>query len=662
LKYISWSCKINQMKTYSLPNTSKFCRSGALTYFIFFAFFQQGFNRTSTYPITSNNETINFTFNSQDNYSDGTSSIEICDNGIDDDGDGLIDAEDSDCFSEVTLWTEICDNGRDDDGDGLIDSQDDDCAYLNNPEVEICDNGIDDDYDGLTDWEDSDCIASNNRGAFQFKIQLVEQDTTDFNVWGVYVKPVRGFGGSDTTNVVASGQITIIMEHTPALDSIHNIQSIHGVWNDDYDIHRDPPIVEHAYFFVGLSHEGAGIPLKNHQETLLFTFQTTQTCPDILALFDNNTNPYKNGFPKLNSNPGIDLAVFNTSSGEIYNWLGNYGHYAYDCKDCDNDGIPNGIEDENGNIQIICDSYTPIDSIACDLNVDLGANQDNCYQTGVTLSATILGLANNDLGGTCSRTTISNFPYSESFENTLGAWSQSTSEDIDWTNYSGPTTTGSTGPSEAADGSNYNYLEASIAFSKTAILNSPCFDLSGISAADFTFQYHMYGRNIGSLEVEASTDNGATWTKLWGLSGDQSNQWHTANINLDDYAGGMVQLRFVGKTGPSYRSDIAIDDIQLITSIATNSLGSENATYVWSTGDSTSSITVNPLTTTTYFVSVSMGGCTTSDQVTVIGLQNLDEVRLIQPSCPSLDNGSINIIATGEDLLYSIDHALIQLS
>jgi subtilisin-like proprotein convertase family protein len=49
---------------------------------------------------------------------------EICDNGIDDDGDGLIDANDPDCPS---LPDEICDNGIDDDGDGLIDTNDPDC-------------------------------------------------------------------------------------------------------------------------------------------------------------------------------------------------------------------------------------------------------------------------------------------------------------------------------------------------------------------------------------------------------------------------------------------------------------------------------------------------------------------------------------------------------
>ena len=49
---------------------------------------------------------------------------EDCDNGADDDGDGDVDCEDSDC----PACPEICDNGIDDDRDSDIDCDDDDCA------------------------------------------------------------------------------------------------------------------------------------------------------------------------------------------------------------------------------------------------------------------------------------------------------------------------------------------------------------------------------------------------------------------------------------------------------------------------------------------------------------------------------------------------------
>jgi len=49
---------------------------------------------------------------------------EICGNQLDDDGDGAVDCEDSDC----PACPEICDDGIDNDGDGVADCDDDDCA------------------------------------------------------------------------------------------------------------------------------------------------------------------------------------------------------------------------------------------------------------------------------------------------------------------------------------------------------------------------------------------------------------------------------------------------------------------------------------------------------------------------------------------------------
>ena len=74
---------------------------------------------------------------------------EDCDNGADDDGDGDVDCEDSDC----PACPEICDNGIDDDRDGKADCRDLDCPAC----PEICDNGIDDDRDRDIDCDDEDC-------------------------------------------------------------------------------------------------------------------------------------------------------------------------------------------------------------------------------------------------------------------------------------------------------------------------------------------------------------------------------------------------------------------------------------------------------------------------------------------------------------------------
>ncbi|MEQ8626922.1 M4 family metallopeptidase [Ekhidna sp.] len=169
-------------------------------------------------------------------------------------------------------------------------------------------------------------------------------------------------------------------------------------------------------------------------------------------------------------------------------------------------------------------------------------------------------------GLSCSSTET--LPYSEGFEINDG-WTQITGDDGNWTRDANGTPSSNTGPSSATEGSYYMFLEAStngstgqIGSNATAILESPCFDLSGETSATFSFQYHMYGSNVGSLTAQVSTD-GSSWTNIWTLSGNQGNSWQSTNIDLASYLGGDVKLRMVGTTGNGWSSDIAIDDLQV---------------------------------------------------------------------------------------------------
>lgn len=166
---------------------------------------------------------------------------------------------------------------------------------------------------------------------------------------------------------------------------------------------------------------------------------------------------------------------------------------------------------------------------------------------------------------------VSTFPYSESFESGDG-WTQAGGDDGNWVRNSGSTPSNTTGPSSAANGSFYMFLEAStnnspgqIGPNATAILVSPCFDLTSETDATFSFQNHMYGTNMGSLALQVSTDEGSTWATLWSLSGNQGNQWNSVSVDLASYVGQSITLRFVGTTGSSWRSDVAIDYLALTT-------------------------------------------------------------------------------------------------
>ncbi len=57
------------------------------------------------------------------------------------------------CNEDDIGRVEVCNNGIDDDLDGLIDLDDDDCTETGDE----CSNNVDDDADGLRDCDDPDC-------------------------------------------------------------------------------------------------------------------------------------------------------------------------------------------------------------------------------------------------------------------------------------------------------------------------------------------------------------------------------------------------------------------------------------------------------------------------------------------------------------------------
>ena len=91
-----------------------------------------------------------------------------CADGVDNDSDGLTDCDDSDC-AVTSACSENCSNldpntllPVDDDGDGDANCDDSDCT--NDPAClgggEDCTNGVDDDGDGDADCMDSDCSSN----------------------------------------------------------------------------------------------------------------------------------------------------------------------------------------------------------------------------------------------------------------------------------------------------------------------------------------------------------------------------------------------------------------------------------------------------------------------------------------------------------------------
>jgi PKD repeat protein len=165
---------------------------------------------------------------------------------------------------------------------------------------------------------------------------------------------------------------------------------------------------------------------------------------------------------------------------------------------------------------------------------------------------------------------IRTFPYFEGFDisNNISWANISSGDDFDWLLNSGNTPSAGTGPPSAANGPFYYFVEASspnYPF-KEAVLQSTCFDFSTFGQLTFSFQYHMLGTHIGTLSLEATT-NQTDWETLWSQSGDQGNLWNTAVLDLsNEYASNSnVTFRFKATTTDGWQGDIAIDNIRVFT-------------------------------------------------------------------------------------------------
>jgi len=140
-----------------------------------------------------------------------------------------------------------------------------------------------------------------------------------------------------------------------------------------------------------------------------------------------------------------------------------------------------------------------------------------------------------------------------------GVWSNAKGDKFDWIQRRGRTPSGSTGPSAAAEGNKYVYIETSSPrrSGDTAILTSTPLILA--APVKLIFKYHMYGSSMGSLSV--TIDGKSVWTK----NGNQGNAWKDGEVDLSNYTNKNPTVAFVGTRGSSYRGDAAIDAVKFVS-------------------------------------------------------------------------------------------------
>ncbi len=144
-------------------------------------------------------------------------------------------------------------------------------------------------------------------------------------------------------------------------------------------------------------------------------------------------------------------------------------------------------------------------------------------------------------------------PYNENFNIGIGTFLNN-----GWILDSGGTQSLNTGPSDdISGGGNYIYYEASGSPQDTVFLISECFNISSLTNPTLRFYYHMYGANIGTLNIYINNN------LEWSLSGNQFNSWNLSQIDLINYSGIDIVVTFSAVYGGGWAGDIAIDNIEI---------------------------------------------------------------------------------------------------
>ncbi|MBA3898694.1 MAG: S8 family serine peptidase [Bacteroidetes bacterium] len=147
-------------------------------------------------------------------------------------------------------------------------------------------------------------------------------------------------------------------------------------------------------------------------------------------------------------------------------------------------------------------------------------------------------------------------------------------DDIDWRTNRGATPSGGTGPSmdyaPGTENGRYIYLQSRDCFNKTGIIISPCIEIDA-GPHELSFWYHMYGApTLGELHVDIFADGAWKLDAMPPLIGNKGNSWFEQNIDLSAYSGKNIIFRFRGITGMNNRSDIAIDNVKIQSTLSVN--------------------------------------------------------------------------------------------
>ncbi len=195
------------------------------------------------------------------------------------------------------------------------------------------------------------------------------------------------------------------------------------------------------------------------------------------------------------------------------------------------------------------------------------------------LFANALGIWLSTFGFAFQQEPITTFPYLETFDSNGGAlpadWTITEEDSWSWIINSGVTIFPGTGPNtdhttfeSTGDGFfMHTAILSSVTSGSIARLKTPEIDLSGIAAPTLLFHYHMFGSNIGTLQVNVLSEGETVTTTLLEITGQQhasgDEPYSQAEVFLEAFRDQVISLEFAGSAVGGFNNQIAIDDVRL---------------------------------------------------------------------------------------------------
>lgn len=236
---------------------------------------------------------------------------------------------------------------------------------------------------------------------------------------------------------------------------------------------------------------------------------------------------------------------------------------------------------------------------------NLDASTEYCYYVKAVCGASSGEEDSFWQGPECFTTLCDVFPtpYSENFNNdgeTPTCWEQGVSNSEDWlfdNDVTNPGHIGNAGnvANTTLSGGYFAYVDDDAPNSLGTTLLSPFIDLTGLTTPVLSF-FYISNHEFLFQHVSFSVDihNGTTWVNDIFTSNTNTTDWEQTFVNLNIYAGQIVQFRFVidENTGSIF-DDFAIDDIYVgempacvnVNGVSLDNVGANDVTLSWNDGN-----------------------------------------------------------------------------